>query len=452
MLSDLFLIELFVVSLRDVTIFLILKENLKYQYLPSDSYKTLWKYMVDSHNVNEKLPSIGMLSQAFQSNPKIMSIIAEIKKTDLPDKDGFINSFELFVKDSKFLEFFAETKTDYMNDDKKSVFSKTIQYADWLNTFSLKPTLFTSVFKSFNDRVIERQLQKQLGHEKKNFVYGIDELDARTGGFQEGNLIGFLGATNSGKSPLLKHVAISNARRGCKVAHFQLEDTKDMCLDLYDAAWTGSLITDIENLNLSDKQYNELITVSTKITGDIFIDAVEKFDSITVNELNRRFRDLEKAHGKIDLVIIDYLELLDIAKVYKDERMRRIKIAELLKNFAIINRVAVVTATQASDVPRELMNNELWVITRNNIAEAKGLPRPFNVFITINQTEDEYENSICRLYADKLRKGKRNFVVKIAQAQDRGRFYDRTRSLREFYKGAELIKQKANIQPISSQI
>ena len=43
------------------------------------------------------------------------------------------------------------------------------------------------------------------------------------------------------------------------------------------------------------------------------------------------------------------------------------------------------------------------LITRAQLSEDKGKIRPFDIFVTINQTRDEAKDEIMRLHTDKLR-------------------------------------------------
>ena len=89
----------------------------------------------------------------------------------------------------------------------------------------------------------------------------------------------------------------------------------------------------------------------------------------------------------------------------------------------------VHTATQSSSIDEEKRNDPEFVITRAQLSEDKGKIRPFDVFITINQTRDEMKDETMRLHTDKLRDYKRGDPIHIANNFAYSRFYDRVRTL-----------------------
>jgi len=95
--------------------------------------------------------------------------------------------------------------------------------------------------------------------------------------------------------------------------------------------------------------------------------------------------------------------------------------------------MACIATTQANDIRPERFNNPDFVMTRSEISEFKGLIRPFSVFFSLNQTFDEYEAGVCRIYIDKLRKYKSGMTLKIYQSLTNSRFYDSHRTLSGFW-------------------
>ncbi len=73
-------------------------------------------------------------------------------------------------------------------------------------------------------------------------------------------------------------------------------------------------------------------------------------------------------------------------------------------------------------------------MTRFNTSQGKNLVDPFSFFITMNQTPDEKNKKIMRLYMDKVRKYKSGQLVHIYQNYEFEKFYDRMKTVKEFYK------------------
>jgi hypothetical protein len=214
----------------------------------------------------------------------------------------------------------------------------------------------------------------------------------------------------------------------------------------YDAGWTGQLKNDIETGRVPLHVLEEARETIKRLQGEISVYAFEQFDTAKLSDVRMHLMEMEKQlasdpntpqeQAKLHVGIIDYLELFDPAdgKKYKpsEERFRREASANQIKNMAIEFEMAMFLGTQASDVPRDKWNSETFVMDRSNVAECKGLARPMNYFLTLNQTEEEYNEQIMRVYGDKFRDHEANKLCTFVQARERGRFYSHERTMQRF--------------------
>jgi replicative DNA helicase len=233
---------------------------------------------------------------------------------------------------------------------------------------------------------------------------------------------------------VLVFVGISAARQGFRVAHFQLEGTREQCLNRYDAAWTGTLYQDVKLGNITAKKMEVTKRIIKKLRkSDIIVSSEETFNAKTLTDVRREVKEMEKTYGKIDVIIIDYLELLEVGDGHNyaphEERFRQAKLAKGMKMLAMEFNAVVHTATQSSNIPEEQKQDPEFVITRAQLSEDKGKIRPFDVFITINQTRDEAKEEIMRLHTDKLRDYKNGEPIYICNNFAYSRFYDRKRTM-----------------------
>jgi len=63
-----FLNEMFRACTRKQTLFLVAKDHLKYNYLPSEEYKEIWKSMCDHFDMTTRLTTTGILAEEFVDN------------------------------------------------------------------------------------------------------------------------------------------------------------------------------------------------------------------------------------------------------------------------------------------------------------------------------------------------------------------------------------------------
>lgn len=441
-LNENFINELFKLALRNRRVFEVVSHHIKYQYLPNEHYKTIWKEMSKFNDVSQQLPTLGWLSQQFDFDKDIINVLAEIRNSQPIDKNDALQQFELFLKNAMFIEAYDQLGDLFVDGNRKEAFNLVKGLSEDLNNFVVKDQYYDKIFESVMDRNSERQLKLATKEVSKSKVpFGIDELDDITrGGADRGDTVCFLAQSGVGKSKLLKHIGVHGARRGFKMLHVQAEGTRQECLDAYDASIAGAKLSDLEWGSLSKDKLEKIEQSRQNVLhggGEIFVESFEQFDTADLQDIRELIQDIERTYGKLDCILLDYFELFDPGdgKRYKvsEERQRREALANKLKNIAVEFDVLVVTCTQASTVAPTLLDDPEFVQTRYHISEFKGVIKPFSYFATMNQTKDEKANNFMRIYMDKVRKYKGGQIIKIYQNYDRERFYSKRKTLNEIY-------------------
>ena len=439
MLATNFVVELIAAALERRTVFEIVKQYLKFSYLQEEAEKKLWQWVTKRYDLTGKVPTIGQIQQQFVDDERVLEKLEEIGDVEIDENGGYeliIYSFEKFIKKMKFLEVNDKIADTYNRGDKEGAWELFVKSAEDFSKFSIQDAKFETVFGDFAERQAKRK------SEDWNFRYkiptGIDELDYRLGGEiggpETGECVLWLGDSGAGKSQCLTSVGIAAARQGFRVAHFQLEGTKEQCLNRYDAAWTGTLYQDVKLGNITAKKMEVTKRIINKLRKtDIIVSSEETFNAKTLVDIRRELKEMEKRYGKIDVIIIDYLELLELGDGHRytpsEERFRQAKLAKGMKMLAMEFNAVVHTATQSSNIPEEQKNDPEFIITRAQLSEDKGKIRPFDIFVTINQTRDEAKEEIMRLHTDKLRDYKNGEPIHIANNFSYARFYDRKRTI-----------------------
>ena len=439
MLATNFVVELIAAALERRTVFEIVKQYLKFSYLQEETEKKLWQWVTKRYDLTGKVPTIGQIQQQFVDDERVLEKLEEIGDVEIDENGGYeliIDSFEKFIKKMKFLEVNDKIADTYNRGDKEGAWELFVKSAEDFSKFSIQDAKFETVFGDFAERQAKRK------SEDWNFRFkiptGIDELDYRlggeSGGPETGECVLWLGMSGAGKSQCLVSLGISAARQGFRVAHFQLEGTKEQCLNRYDAAWTGTLYQDVKLGNITAKKMEVTKRIVKKLRkSDIIVSSEETFNAKTLVDIRRELKEMEKMYGKIDVIIIDYLELAEVGDGHRytpsEERFRQSKLAKGMKMLAMEFNAVVHTATQTNDVPPEQRDDPEFVITRSNLNEDKGKIRPFDIFVTINQTRDEAKEEIMRLHTDKLRDYKNGEPIHIANNFSYARFYDRKRTI-----------------------
>ena len=440
-LTEDFLDELFKCSMVKTQFLQTMMSVLKLNYLPNDNYKRIWKEIVSLYKIGSKHPTFGQLVEHFKKDIPCLKIIGKIKRIVTPDYDSIIVSLEDYIKRSKFVELYDKVGDLYLLGKRNEAYDMFTKGSEDLSKFNLRKAKLTKIFGDYSKRNLSRVADANFKFRKK-IPFGIPMLDHyMRGGGETGESTLLLGDSGIGKSQFLIHAGISAARSGYRVLHIQDEGTDEQCLARYDAAWTGTLYYDMKNGNISKKSSETAKSLIKSIgRGEIFVESNEKFGSRTMIEMRKTIIDVIK-DGGVDLLIHDYFELRDPGdgKNYEptEERFRQAILGQQVKNIAVEFNIHYLTVTQASSIRPEDLNDPNFVITRYYLSESKGKIRPFDNFLTINQTRDERKNGCVRLYIDKLREGASGQIIPIAQNLERARFYDRKRTIELFVESDE---------------
>jgi replicative DNA helicase len=173
---------------------------------------------------------------------------------------------------------------------------------------------------------------------------GFQELDDMTAGFQPGEMIILAARPSMGKTAFGLNCALNAAlRENKKVAFFSVEMGKESIMTRLLASAAKVSLSDIRVGHLDDKAWPRLINTAAALseTG-LFIDDTA---GISPFEIRAKCRRMKKKHG-IDMIMIDYLQLMSMKEKY-DSREREVsEISKLLKSIAKELQVPVIALAQ----------------------------------------------------------------------------------------------------------
>ena len=442
-LSEFFILELFKTCMRKSRVLEIASEHLQYHFLPSEEYKLIWKAIVDHYKLNGgELISLGLLAQQFRLNREVTSLLAKLSDLEIPPETAIIRQLEIFIKQMIFIDTHRELAEKYNKQDDEGAFELLASASQKISDFRLvKKKLFNNIIGSLLDRIDERKASTiETTSTVKSLTNKIPtgimfELDSQLrGGVDRGDTLLWMAPSGGGKSKAMKFSGYYNSKIGNRVVHIQAEGTRKAAEEEYDAAFIGGSVSSIESGMISEEKRVQLERVIDQIQakdGEIHLKAFEQFGSVSLLDVKHFMDEIVDTYGTIDLLIIDYLELIEPGnnKYYKEERHRREAIANGFKNLCMEYNCAGISATQSMDVSHDLRNNDKFVLRREHISEFKGMVKPFSYFVTINATDDEIKENTMRIHIDKFRKYRAEIpTFKIATMFDNERFYDNSRT------------------------
>lgn len=194
----------------------------------------------------------------------------------------------------------------------------------------------------------EIEFLAKYGGDVTGIATGFYDLDRRTTGFHNNELIIIAGRPGMGKTALMINMATNMATIGKKsVALFNLEMGAVQIVNRM-----FSSIGQIDSTKLRTgrfdhtdwKKYNE--TLSLLADTKFYIDDTP---GITVAEIRSKCRRLKNSDKGLDVIIIDYLQLLSGSSRYSGQRTNEVsEISRDLKKLAMELEVPVIAAAQLS--------------------------------------------------------------------------------------------------------
>jgi replicative DNA helicase len=176
---------------------------------------------------------------------------------------------------------------------------------------------------------------------------GFTDLDYKTSGFQNSDLILVAARPSMGKTAFVLNIAEYMAfRQNKSVAVFSLEMSKNQLMNRLFAMESRVNSQNLRTGSLKDEDWSKLIE-SAGVIGESRL-IIDDTPGITVRELRSKCRKYKLEHG-LDIVMIDYLQLMSGGGRGSDSRQQEISdISRSLKSLARELNVPIVALSQLS--------------------------------------------------------------------------------------------------------
>jgi len=225
---------------------------------------------------------------------------------------------------------------------------------------------------------------------------GWENIDAICrDGLGKGELGVVIAPTGAGKSMVLVHLGAQALKAGKSVVHYTLELGDTTVASRYDSCITGVGLGDL--LAFKEQIYEKV----QNIEGSLIVKEYPT-KSASTNTIKAHLEKLKTRGMEVDMIIVDYGDLLRPKIVRREKRHELETIYEDLRAIAQENKCPVWTASQTN---RSGLNAE--VITMESISEA------FNKCFVADLIF-----SVSRTIEDKATKGGRLFIAKNRNGPD----------------------------------
>lgn len=231
---------------------------------------------------------------------------------------------------------------------------------------------------------------------------GWDLIDNITkGGLGKGELGVVIAPTGAGKSMALVHLGAEAVKAGKNVVHYSLELQDKVVALRYDSCISGIMLSDV-------KDQKDMVWENVKdIKGKLIVKEYPT-KSATTNTIKNHLEKLKRKDFKIDMVIVDYGDLIRPITAQREKRNELESIYEELRAIAQIYGCPVWTASQTN---RSGLNAE--VITMESISEAFNKCFVADFIFTISRTIKDKNTNEGRIFVAKNRNGPDGLVFPI---------------------------------------
>ena len=251
----------------------------------------------------------------------------------------------------------------------------------------------------------DRIFNKKQEEKYKTFLPGINK--SLEGGLGSKELAMVVAPPGVGKSLFLVNQGVHSMIEGRKVLYISLEMSEDKIAQRFDSVMTlmpqfklkdpANQLTVKERLEMFKKEFpgSELV-IKEFPTGQASIN--------TIRNLLVQLKNYDEFEP--DLLIVDYLELLRPTREIQQEYQAQQKIAEELRGVAMEHNFLTWTATQTNRQGRMVK-----IITDAELGDSYGKIRTCDFAMSLNQSEEEFDEGKMRAYVIKSRNGRPRFTV-----------------------------------------
>lgn len=248
-----------------------------------------------------------------------------------------------------------------------------------------------SAFTPMKDIVIETFDKINLLYESKGGLTGIPsgfrDLDALTSGLQASDLILVAARPSMGKTAFTLNIAANVALKSKKtVAFFSLEMSKQQLVQRMLCSEGGIDSQKLKNGDLSNEDWDKLVRTADRVSSaPLYIDDTA---GITVMELRSKARRLKAEHG-LDLIIIDYLQLMQgRGRGGSDNRQQ--EISEISRSLKAVARELNVPVIALSQLSRSVESRQIKRPMLSDLRESGSLEQDADIVMFLYR-EDYYD-------------------------------------------------------------
>ncbi|MBJ40351.1 MAG: hypothetical protein CMD83_18165 [Gammaproteobacteria bacterium] len=340
------------------------------------------------------------------------SILETVLRTELDEENELVQKQvrDFFVRattaqeDVRDVEYIKEHSLDFCK--KQKLKEAMLSCAELLKSCKFEE------IKTKLDSAMNLGMDNDFGHEyiedfEKRFeiksrnpvTTGWKEIDQIThGGLGKGELGVVVAPTGAGKSMALVHLGAQAIKAGLNVVHYTLELQDTVVGSRYDACLTGTSLGALHGLK--DEIYEEI----KQLSGGLIIKEYPTKTAST-NTIRSHLERMQKREKPIDMIIVDYGDLLRPVSAQKEKRNELESIYEEMRAIAQEYECPIWTASQTN---RTGYNSDC--ISLDAISEAFSKCFVADFICTISRNAEQKQTRTGNMFVAKNRNGEDGLV------------------------------------------
>ena len=323
-----------------------------------EAHKIIYECMVKLNNKNEPIDLITLTEelrkQGHLEDVGGISYITSLS-TIVPTTSN-VKYYSDIVKEKSVLRKLIKVSNDILNlgYDNSTKVEELLEKAE-KQIFDISQEKSSEDFQSINSVLMDTYDMIERLYTNKEEITGItsgfEDLNKKINGLQRTDLILIAARPAMGKTAFSLNLVQNAALKGnASVAVFSLEMSKEQLVQRMLSAQSHVELKKIKNGNLDENDWPRIIdAMSVLSNANIYIDDTP---GIKISELRSKCRKLKIEKG-LDLILIDYLQLMEGDNNNESRQQEISKISRSLKIIAKELNCPVVALSQLSRAPEQ---------------------------------------------------------------------------------------------------
>ncbi|MDO5037847.1 MAG: replicative DNA helicase [Tissierellia bacterium] len=331
-------------------------EILKREDFYYEAHRQIFDAIVSLYNRNESVDLITV-SSLLEKKKKLQEVGGATYLASLTASVGAISSTEAYcniVKEKATLRALIESGSEIVAEayeDSEEV-DAIIERAE-KRIFDITQGNHRQGLVPIKEVALETfaSMEKRAANPGKltGLTTGFSDLDYKLSGLQPSDLILLAARPSMGKTALMVNIAVNAALKGnASVAMFSLEMSKHQLSQRIISSMSHVDLMKIISGDLSVEDWQKVIDVMPHV-ADLAIE-IDDTAGITPLEVKAKCRRLKAERG-LDLIVIDYLQLMEVGGRSESRQQEISSISRALKGVAKELEVPLIALSQLSRAP-----------------------------------------------------------------------------------------------------